>query len=230
MARRSRPRNRLSDNAATYIREAIIEGRLKEGDRLFPERLAEELGISVTPAREGLLTVEGEGFVEMVPRKGFVVSPLSADDVRDIFTSQALICGELASRAAQRMSDQEINELESIQQQLEAAIESGNYESYGTANYNFHRTINVAAAAPKMLWLLAITLRYTPTYVYRETAGWPEASCHDHRTIIRTLRERNSEDARRAMMHHMNQLGDLLAEQIARSPHRLDVAAAKSSA
>src|SRR5699024_11087634 len=111
-ARRSR-RNRLSDTAATFVREAIIEGRLSEGDRLYPEKLAQELDISVTPAREGLLTVEGEGFVELVPRKGFVVSPLSADDIRDIFISQALICGELASRACRRMTDAEIDELAS---------------------------------------------------------------------------------------------------------------------
>lgn len=220
-ARRSR-RNRLSDTAATYVREAIIEGRLSEGDRLYPERLAEELDISVTPAREGLLTVEGEGFVELVPRKGFVVAPLSADDIRDIFVSQALICGELASRACARMTGVEIDDLVTVQEQLEKAIAADDYTAYAAANHQFHRTINVAASAPKMLWLLAITLRYTSTSMYTETSGWLEASCTDHHGILSAFQRRNEVAARTAMVDHMTHLGDLLAERIANSPGRAE--------
>ena len=215
--RRSR-RNRLSDTAATYVREAIIEGRLGEGDRLYPEKLAEELDISVTPAREGLLAVEGEGFVELVPRKGFVVSPLSADDIRDIYISQALICGELASRACRRMTDAEIDDLIAVQEQLEQAIAADDFAAHAAANHRFHRTINVAAGAPKMLWLLAITLRYTSTSMYRETSGWIEASCTDHHDILSAFTRRNDVAARTAMVDHMTHLGDLLAERIANSP------------
>ena len=219
--RRSR-RNRLSDTAACHVREAIIEGRLREGDRLYPEKLAQELGISVTPAREGLLTVEGEGFVELVPRRGFVVSSLTADDIRDIYVSQALICGELASRAARRMSDAEIDELAVVQASLEQAVKDGDLVSFASANHAFHRTINLAADAPKMLWLLAITLRYTSTSLYSETAGWLEASCTDHHDIVNALRNRNDVAARTAMVDHMMHLGDLLATRFASSLERND--------
>ena len=218
-SRRNR-RNRLSDRAASWVREAIIAGKLQEGDRLYPEKLAEELDISVTPAREGLLAVEGEGFVEMVPRRGFVVSPLSSEDIRDIFISQALICGELASRAAQKMSDADVEELYAVQAELERAVGEDDYTAYAAANHQFHRMINVAANAPKMVWLLAITLRYTSPSLYTETSGWLEASCTDHHTILDALKQRDAEASRAAMVEHMTHLGDLLAARIAASEGR----------
>lgn len=220
-SRRSR-RNRLSDKAASWVREAIIAGALHEGDRLYPEKLAEELDISVTPAREGLLAVEGEGFVEMVPRKGFVVSPLTSEDIRDIFISQALICGELASRAALTMSDAELEDLVAVQDELERAVGADDYTAYAAANHRFHRAINVAANAPKMVWLLAITLRYTSPTLYTETDGWLDASCTDHHTILDALARRDPEASRAAMVEHMTHLGDLLAARIARSDGRVD--------
>ncbi|MBP2365054.1 GntR family transcriptional regulator [Pseudonocardia parietis] len=214
MAQSRGGRNRLSDMAARFVREAIIAGRLREGEYLRPEQLADELEISVTPAREALLAIEGEGFVEMVPRRGFVVAPLDPDDILDIFTSQALICGELASRAALRMSDSEIAELEQLQDTIVAAAGAGDYETVRTANHQFHRAINLAANARKMLWLLAITLKYTPSSTYSQTTGWPEAACTDHRDILNALQNRDADAARTSMSAHMKHLGVLLAQHI----------------
>lgn len=207
-------RNRLSDMAARYVREAIIAGRLREGEYLRPEQLAEELDISVTPAREALLVIEGEGFVELVPRHGFAVVPLDPADIRDIFTSQALLCGELAGRAAARMSDADLAALEEHQAAIDAAVSAGDYESLRKANHQFHRTINVAADSRKLLWLLTVTLKYTPSSTYSETAGWPAASCADHRDILAALRAKDANAARNAMSAHMNHLGELLADHV----------------
>ncbi len=208
-------RNRLSDMAARYVREAIVAGRLREGEHLRPEQLAEELGISVTPAREALLAVEGEGFVEMVPRRGFVVAPLEPADIMDVFISQALICGELAARAALRLDQAQLAELERLQKEIVAAVAAGDTDTVRSANHRFHRTINVAAGARKMLWLLTITLRYTPASTYSETAGWLSAACTDHGPVLEALRRRDADAARSSMADHMRHLGELLAEHVA---------------
>jgi DNA-binding GntR family transcriptional regulator len=218
MTRARGGRNRLSDMAARFVREAIIAGRLREGEHLRPEQLAEELAISVTPAREALLAIEGEGFIEMVPRRGFVVAPLEPADILDIFTSQSLICGELASRAARRMGDEDIAELERLQEAIVAAAAAGDYDAVRTANHRFHRAINLAAGARKMLWLLTVTLKYTPSSTYSETAGWPEAACTDHGDIVQALRNRDTDAARSSMAAHMNHLGELLAQHVASLP------------
>lgn len=206
-------RNRLSDMAAAYVREAVISGRLRENEYIRPEELAATLEISVTPAREGLLTLEGEGFVSMVPRKGFVIAPLDADDIRDIYTSQALICGELAHRFALKRTAEELAALKSHQADLEAALERSDFAAYSKANHDFHRTINVGAGARKMLWLLAMTLRYTETSTYQEAEGWISASCTDHHEIIGKIEAGDGPAARAAMSSHLIRLGDALAER-----------------
>lgn len=218
-SRRNR-RNRLSDRAASWVREAIIAGKLHEGDRLYPEKLAEELDISVTPAREGLLAVEGEGFVEMVPRKGFVVSPLSSEDIRDIFISQALICGELASRAALKMSDADVEELFAVQAELERAVSEDDYTAYAVANHRFHRMINVAANTPRWCgcWRSPCATPLRRCTRRRRAGSKPRAQ-----TTTRSSTRSGSamrRHLRAAMVEHMTHLGDLLAARIAASEGR----------
>jgi DNA-binding GntR family transcriptional regulator len=72
--------------AAETIREMVLGGELRPGDRLVEERLTEELGISRPPLREALRLLEQEGLVLSMPRRGVIVTPLSAQDVYEIFT------------------------------------------------------------------------------------------------------------------------------------------------
>ncbi|MGV9423341.1 GntR family transcriptional regulator [Streptomyces sp. NPDC003656] len=86
---------------------AILElrsGEARPGDFLRTERVAEAVGVSSTPVREGLLALRSEGFVQLVPRRGFVVAPFTRQDVRDLFWAQAQLSGELAARAARRIT------------------------------------------------------------------------------------------------------------------------------
>ena len=86
-----------------------------------PEVLGEALQISTTPVREALQSLRVEGFLELVPRKGFQVAPLTGKDIRDIFRVQALIGGELAARATLNASDSALAELEALHHELIAA-------------------------------------------------------------------------------------------------------------
>src|SRR6266851_4666518 len=122
------PRQQLSDEVASHVRELIMSGRLRPGEFIRQERIAEELELSATPVREGLLSLKGEGFVQLKPRRGFVVAPLSAADVRDLFTAQALLAGELVSRATARMSDADLRELGEVHAALLAAAAAGDGE------------------------------------------------------------------------------------------------------
>ena len=78
-------RRQLPEQVAGYVRELIISGVVRPGEFLRVERIAEEMGVSNTPVREGLLALRSEGFVQFVPRRGFVVAPFTRDDVQDLF-------------------------------------------------------------------------------------------------------------------------------------------------
>ena len=97
-------RPQLSDEVAAHLRGLIMSGRMRPGERVRLEEMAEQLGVSITPVREALLTLRGEDMVELEPRRGYVVAPLSKQDILDVFTLQGDIAGELAARAASRLT------------------------------------------------------------------------------------------------------------------------------
>ncbi len=84
-----RRRPQLSDDVAAHVRNLIMSGGVRPGDFVRLDETAAELGVSVTPVREALLTLRGEGLVELVPHRGYVVSPLDRSDIDDIFWLQA---------------------------------------------------------------------------------------------------------------------------------------------
>lgn len=213
-SRRRRRRPRLSDEAANHVRELIVAGHLKAGQFIRPEVVAEELGISATPAREGLLLLQSEGFLHVEPRRGFVVSPLSPKDIIDTFEAQALLAGELAARAAQLATPAEVAGLVEIQKELEDAAQRDDITTVEELNFEFHRALYRLAASPKILWLLRATLRYAPRRFYPTIGGWPESTVHDHADIIVALRSADAEAARAAMLAHIRVAGDLLAKHL----------------
>ena len=111
-------RPQLADEVATHLRALIMSGRLRPGERVRLEEVAEQLGVSITPVREALLTLRGEDMVELEPRKGYVVAPLSKQDIVDVFTVQGDIAGELAARAAVRLTAEHLAELSTVDRKL----------------------------------------------------------------------------------------------------------------
>jgi DNA-binding GntR family transcriptional regulator len=204
-------RRQLGDEVASYVRDLIMSGQLHSGDFIRQERIADELGLSATPVREGLLSLRGEGFVQLVPRRGFVVAPLSASDIRDLFTAQALLAGELVSLAAARMDAAELREITGIHQALRKAAMAGDGEAVERLNHDFHRRINLVADAPRLAWMLSISTKFAPRRFFATIPGWSKASAQDHAAILKAISEHDAEAARAAMMRHMENAGDLLA-------------------
>src|SRR3984885_14369894 len=115
-------RQQLPEEVASYVRELIISGTVKPGEFLRMERIAEQGGVSNTPVREGLLTLKSEGFVQLVPRRGFVVAPFTQQDVRDLFWAQAQLAKELAARAAKKITPEHVARLEANLEEFTDAV------------------------------------------------------------------------------------------------------------
>jgi DNA-binding GntR family transcriptional regulator len=209
-------RSALSKEVADTLRSLIMSGELRQGEFIRLDRVAEELSVSVTPVREGLLMLQGEGFVTLEPRRGFVVAPLSAADVADIFYVQASLAGELAARAKRNLDPEQLGALNRLQASLEAAIALGRIEDDAvTANHEFHRAVNLSAASPKLAWFLVLAVRCVPTRFFATIEGWGRASIDDHARILKAFEEGDAEDARRTMADHYRHAGDLLVAHLA---------------
>ncbi|WP_242424773.1 GntR family transcriptional regulator, partial [Frankia sp. EI5c] len=85
----------LADEVAAHLRDLIMSGHIWPGEYIRLDEVARELGVSVTPVREALVRLRSEDMVELEPRRGYVVAPLSQQDIRDLFSLQGDIAGEL---------------------------------------------------------------------------------------------------------------------------------------
>ncbi|MFB8370979.1 GntR family transcriptional regulator [Pseudarthrobacter sp. NPDC055928] len=204
-------RPQLSEKATAHIRGLIMSGELRPGTLVRPETIGEDLGISTTPAREALQALRVEGFLELVPRHGFVVAPLTGQDIRDLFQVQALIGGELAARAAANASEQDVAELEALHHELSAAAARNNHELLEEKNHAFHREINLMANSRKTVWVLGLVTRYVPRQFYSTIPGWPQATMNDHAALLKGIQAQDAEATRAAMQQHIVHSGELLA-------------------
>src|SRR3954463_920229 len=129
---RTAQRQQLPEEVANYVRELIVSGLVRPGDFLRLEPIAEAVGVSNTPVREGLLSLRSEGFVQLVPRRGFVVSPFTRQDIRDLFWAQAQLAGELAARPANSIGPSRVTTLEAIVERFERANAAGDKAQIAT--------------------------------------------------------------------------------------------------
>lgn len=195
-------RPQLSDDVARYVRRRIFNGVFPAGEYLRLDQLAAEVGISVTPVREALLNLRAEGLLEQHPRRGFMVLEVTARDMADVAAVQAFIGGELAARAAERITPEQLDTLRAIQDELERTYEQPDLERTVRLNHEFHRTINVAADSPKLTQFMSGITRYAPESVFPTLQGWPEQSTKDHRSVLTALERHDPELARAAMAEH----------------------------
>lgn len=211
---RSRRRPQLSDEVSSYVRDLIMSGEVRQGEFLRLEHIAEELGVSVTPVREAMLSLRGEGFVNLEARRGFTVAPLSRRDVEDLFRVQADVAGELTARACAEVTDEIVERLAGLQERLERAAEREAADEVEELNFAFHRTINLAADSAKLSWILGTVVRYAPRRFFATIHGWQDASVAEHRAIIEALRTSDAEKARATMHEHITHAGELLVTHL----------------
>ena len=196
-------RPQLSEEIAAHIRETVMSGQLRPGEFVRLDAVAQQLGTSVTPVREALLLLRGEGLVRLIPRRGFAVSPLSRVDVEDLFELQAHIGAEIVARACAQITDEQLDEVAALNQALKSAISSKDRASIERLEYEFHRAINTAARSRKLAYLLNNTTKYLPAGFYSADAQWRAAAAGDHKAILAALRARDAAAASAAVTAHV---------------------------
>jgi DNA-binding GntR family transcriptional regulator len=185
-------RAQLSDDVAGHLRVAIMSGALRPGTFIRLDETAAKLGVSVTPVREALLKLRGEGMVQLEPHRGHVVLPLTRQDIADIFWLQTTIAKELAATASQNITDAEIDDLERITDALAIAVAAADTEAIAATEFAFHRAFNHATGRIKLAWFLLHVARYMPLTVYAADPQWGAAAVENHRELIAALRRRDT--------------------------------------
>ena len=189
----------LSETVASYLREQIISGKLQRGEFLRIESIAKALNVSTTPVREGLLLLQNESFVRLIPRRGFVVNTFTKRDIFDMFWAEATVGAELAARSAATITADDIAHLEELLEAHVKASAAGDEELILQIGHQFHRTINLAAQSPRLALLAGSLARQLPR---RFVKAIRHEAVEYHRNIISALRAGDAEAVRFFMFRH----------------------------
>ncbi len=195
-------RGGLAEEIVSYVRGQILSGRIKPGEKVDQEAIAEALDVSRSPIREALVILGQEGLLDVTPRRGAFVANLTREDVIDHYELFGLISGRVAAMAADQMTVDDLADLRAVHDQFAAA--SG--DEHSKLNDQFHRLINKAAPR-RTRWLLRHLERSIPEGFYGTTPGWTEKAVVDHHTIVDALARRDSARAREAMEEHLHSAG-----------------------
>jgi DNA-binding GntR family transcriptional regulator len=209
-----RSRQQLPEEVATYVRELILSGAVRPGEFLRMERIAEAVGVSNTPVREGLLALRSEGFVRLEPRRGFVVAPFSRQDVHDLFWAQAQLASELAARAAKKLTREQLQRLEELDERHEQAVKDGDSDAVAELGRAFHREINRAADSHRLALLLESVVQQLPNRFYATIEGQVAATRERHPELLAALHQRNVRTVRSLMQKHIIEGADHLIEAL----------------
>lgn len=212
-------RTKLGEEVARYLRDALIAGVYRPGERIGIEELAEQLDVSTMPVREALVKMASEGLLNALPHRGFRVARVARMDFEDIFVVHAFISGLLADRVARTADKTLIDDLEDLQRQIQqvadqelAPNETG--PRIEELNFLFHRRINRSAEAERLRWFLRITSRLVPRHFYEHIPGWTHATVTEHQPIIDALAAHDSRQARRLMEDHVLNAGRLVVAHL----------------
>ncbi|MFC1492058.1 GntR family transcriptional regulator [Nitrospinota bacterium] len=201
-----RPKS-LSRMVAEEIKEAILKGVLKPGDKLVETDLTQSLGVSRTPLREAFRELAAEGYITVVPHKGSYVSTISEDEVLDIYSITSVLEG-LATRLATPIlnsSGEPRKNLLAIFENLKEKSRLGDVDTYWASNRDFHQFIAKASGNDRLFSLIeslrrqilktrVITLRYP---------GRLKESLKEHEEIMEAILAGKEREAEELVIEHI---------------------------
>ena len=202
--RRAKRESRV-DQAYAEIRRRILDNYYAPGHQVLEQELAADLGMSRTPVREALVRLQNERFVQLIPRHGMRVVPLSIQELREVYevlTSLELTAIERLARA--ELDDETLTAIEKSVDEMDSAVRKKDVDAWAKADERFHRTLVTLcgnqrlAAMVEMLWEQGHRARMTTVRL----RGSLEQSNREHRAVLDAIRKRDWRQARARHAKH----------------------------
>jgi DNA-binding GntR family transcriptional regulator len=193
----------VRERVREQLREHIISGRLRPGDRLVERDLAEQFGVSRVPVREAISTLQSEGLVVVESPRRVVVRKLSRIDVEELFdvreALEVLACG----LAAQRAGQQDLRRLEWLLADTARAIDAGRLSQVADHNAEFHEKI-IALAGNGLLSSMLHPLENRLRWLFRQNEDWTRL-LHEHEHLLAAIASGDPGRARECSLRHVHE-------------------------
>jgi len=197
--------NSLTDRIFKQIENDILFGKYQPGDSLIETKLSRELNVSRTPIREALRQLEREGLVQSIPNKGVFVKGISVQDIEDIYTIRMIIEGLAARWAAEKITDEEINELKEVVDLEEFYTTKNEPSQLLKFDSRFHEIIFRASKSKPLMHILSMFHHYIQR-ARNISLSTPERALkvlEEHKAILKALMERDAEKAEKLTNEHI---------------------------
>jgi DNA-binding GntR family transcriptional regulator len=192
--------------AATELRNRILTGQLRPGERLDLDTITEEFGTSRTPVREALLELSYEGLVAVAPRSGITVLGITPRDAVDNFAVLAALTGKAAEWATTRVTAAQRSELRALADAVVTA------EDVVAANWRFHRALNLASGSPRLLTFLRQAVRVVPTNYFELFPEQEDRARDEHAALLAAIERGDGASARSIAEAHVLRAGEALGD------------------
>lgn len=214
----------LRDVVFNTLREAILKGELKPGERLMELQLASKLGVSRTPIREAIRMLELEGLAVTVPRKGAEVAKMTEKDMEDVLQIRKALDELAVGLACDNIQESDLEELQNALKNFEASTRGHDVKKIAQADVEFHDAIYQLANNPKLVNMLnnlrEQMYRYRVEYLKNEDM-YPTL-IREHEEIFECLKKKDREGVVRIMGSHVvNQevrVKNIIREQDTKKP------------
>jgi DNA-binding GntR family transcriptional regulator len=197
----------LPERVAAALKDAIRTRRIKPGERLVEERLAQDLGVSRNPVREAIRLLAAEGLVVITARRGAVVAGVTEQAARETVEVRALLEGHNARLAARRKDDRILKQIAAVLERGTKAAAAGRYDELPALNARFHQAL-ATAGQNEVLGDMLERLRartamfFAPTEPERQETQWSE-----HAAILRAILDGDEDLAAALAADHVIRAG-----------------------
>jgi DNA-binding GntR family transcriptional regulator len=207
--------------AASALREAILDGELRPGQRVNQEDWAARTGVSAIPVREALNALAGEGLVTYRPRRGYVVTELQLADLEEVYALRRLLETEALGRGVPRATADDVAALGAAAADCRRAARGGDLAATLSANRRFHDLLFGLAGSAPLSRLIDVLWDQTEAYraLYYALPGEVDEVVGAHDAIVEAVAEGDVTRAVRLQDAHRDRARERLAETLA-SQHR----------
>ena len=195
----------LDQKVYSILKDMIMERKLLPGQKIPQEKLARDLGISRTPLIGALKFLEQEKLVESIPRRGFFVRLFSKEEMVYIFELREVLEGLAARRAAAKVTDSQIMELNNFFKHFAKQKNISDYKGYAREDRRFHNFVIDVGAKEFLKSILLTTNIISFSYQVLHSEGLvrpPNETIQEHMAVIGAIQERDSEAAEDLMRQH----------------------------
>lgn len=182
----------LTQCVTDYLKDRLAKGELQPGEEINLTSVCETLGVSRSPVREAMIQLVKEGFIEAAERRRFRIKKLLPREIRDLYETGGLLECEIVMQACDKLTDADLDALERLLQDVEAALEARNPAAFTLGNSAFNDRIWRHCENRILLEFFdAVKERLYFATKRADAEEWNRMLLDDHREVARLLRARD---------------------------------------